>query len=129
MNLPKDELMYDEVPFLFDLHIQDYNDMMFNRIDKWAINLEHGTKHYPHRNKMDMKPADYTLFLQQFTHELNKDRNYINFKFNGGVKYPYSVPEFNTTLWIDTNAIYFVFTQRKYTAQEIRDFYKLEASM
>lgn len=39
MNLPKDELMYDELPFILDLHIQNYNDMMFNRIDEWRINM------------------------------------------------------------------------------------------
>ena len=100
--------------------------MMFNRINKWAVNLEHGSKHYPHRNSMDMTPADYTLFLEQFTRELHKDQLLLNFKFNGGFKYPYSVPEFNTTLWVDTNGMYFVFTQRKYTAAEIRDFYQLE---
>jgi len=126
MNLPKDELFYDEIPFNLDVHIQDYNDMMFNRINKWGIDLKHGTKHYPHRNTMDMKPADYILFLEQFTRELDKDKRLLNFKFNGGFKYPYSVPEFNTTLWFDTNAMYFVFTQRSYTAQEIKDFYKLE---
>lgn len=62
MNLSKDELLYDEIPFLLDLHVQDYNDVMYNRIDKWGINLKHGSKHYPHRNSMDMTPSDYLLF-------------------------------------------------------------------
>ena len=110
MNLSKDELFYDELPFSVELLFINYNDIMYNKILKWGFNFKHGTKHYPHRNSMKMSQSDYNLFLNQFIKELAIDKEILNFKNQGGVKYPYTVPEFHTTLWFDVNAVYFLFT-------------------
>ena len=77
-NLPKDELLYDEFPFIIEGNVYNIGQTSFPNLINWSINYKHGTKHYPHRNSMKMQPREYLEFLSQFTKELNKDKNIIN---------------------------------------------------
>lgn len=115
LNLPTDELFYDELPFVVEGLTYNLADVMYNTLLKWRIDYKHGTKHYPHRNSMQMTPNDYLLFLNQFTTELKKDQTIINARLREGVKYPLSVPEFKTNLTFDDSILYQIFTQREYT--------------
>jgi hypothetical protein len=63
MNLSKEELMYDEIPFTVSGNVHTLSNLMFPRLNIWEMNMAHGTKHYPHRNSMDMKSTDYLEFL------------------------------------------------------------------
>jgi hypothetical protein len=66
--------MYDEIPFKVAGNLHTLGKKMFLHLNIWEMNFSHGSKHYPHRNTMDMTNTDYTIFLAQFKNELHKDK-------------------------------------------------------
>jgi hypothetical protein len=118
MNLPKTELLYDEIPFKVTGNMHMMFHKIFMHLNRWEIRLEHGTKHYPHRNNMNMTTTDYLEFLGQFKNELRKDKPILNNILKDGVMNPWRIPEFNTYTVSNMGSIFLMFAQREYTEQE-----------
>jgi hypothetical protein len=109
------ELLYDEVQFELSVLTYNLQDTTYTTLLDWHMpSSKFGTRHYPHRNSLNMTPSDYFSFLGQFTTELNKNKPIINERLAEGVRYPYSVPEFRTNTWIEDDAMYYLFTQRDF---------------
>jgi len=63
MNLPKEEIMYDEIQFLTEFTIQ--NELRKSRINiiKYQLDHRHGNRHQPYRNSMNLSSNEYLEFL------------------------------------------------------------------
>jgi len=61
--LPKDELLYDEIPFSLEGTASISSGKMYLTLINWSLNHAHGSKHYPHRNSMNISQNDYVHFL------------------------------------------------------------------
>jgi hypothetical protein len=96
-NMHEKELLYDEVQFELSLLTYNLQDTTYTTLLDWQMpSSKFGRKHYPHRNTLNMSSSDYFSFLSQFINELNKNKPIMNHRLKEGVRYPYSVPEFNT---------------------------------
>ena len=64
MNLPTTELLYDEIPFLMEgTWYNDEKGKSFIELSRWQLDHNVGSKHFPHRNSMNMTTNEYLEFL------------------------------------------------------------------
>ena len=110
MNLPTTQLLYDEIPFKVSGNVHTLDKLMYLHLNEWTMNFEHGTKHYPHQNSMNMTPTDYLEFLSQFKNELRKDKEILNNIMRDGIKNPWAIPEFNTVVILNVGSVFLMFT-------------------
>lgn len=118
MNLPSQELFFDQFRFAVEADMRVLDDLMFIELTKFEIlPSKYGTKQYPHRNDMQMSASDYHQFLLQVASTCREQMNHINDVFRNGVAYPFNEPEFKQTVefkkGLSTGAIYYVFEKRE----------------
>ena len=63
MNLPKDEILYDEIPFLTEFTINNVGRKSLITLNKYQLDHTHGNRHQPHRNNMNLTNNEYLEFL------------------------------------------------------------------
>ena len=126
MNLPKDELLYDELQFVIEGTVQNSLRNSFIKLSKYQLDHSHGNRHFPYRNKMDLTRHEYLEFLSHMSAQLARDKEYINKHLQNGIEYPLNVPEFYTFLYFDNNIMYHIFTKKEYTREEVSRFWQEE---
>jgi len=90
MNLPKTELLYDEIPFLIEgTWWNDEQGQAFIHLSRWQLDHHIGSKHMPHRTQMDLTSNEYLEFLSNLSIQLHEDRLYLNYQMHDGITYPF----------------------------------------
>lgn len=95
------ELLYDEIKMVTSMNMKAENDVLFMELlsHKLNINNKFGQKTSPMRNSMKLTSNEYREFLSTFGFTNNYMKKWLNdVIFRTGVKFPYNMNEFYTTL-------------------------------
>ena len=85
MNLPSDEILYDELQFLVEARVLNDKRKSYITLQKYQLDHAHGTRHAPYRSSIPLSKNEYLEFLVQMSHQLDQDKDYLNSVFSSGI--------------------------------------------
>jgi hypothetical protein len=110
LKLENTEIFLDELKETVALEVEMEDDIVFAEIHEMQLSIhDRYSRDYPMRSSFNITENEYRRFTQDFSLMLVSQKKYLNeVVLRNGIKFPYEVEQFYTTVQFRDGAMYFI---------------------